>query len=272
MNQEKIPGGFYLKAKKIQESEIAHWPPHVREIWDWLLLKARHSDGENLKRGQLLTSYKEIREGLHWMVGWRKERYSKWDCEKAMKALTKATMIATRKTTKGLIVTVLNYNYYQNISNYESHNETDRKATRKPQSTDTIEKEVKESKRKELNTLSDFQSNEALETEFYLTRKKRKLTGRRLETFNQFWEAFGYKSGKAEAADAWLDIPTLNCSIVQTIITAAKREAEGRSVIIESGKIPKMAQGWITGRRWEDEIINKNLQPDSSYKGLRDWS
>ncbi len=120
--------GYYIKARKIQESWIAHAPPHVREIWDWLLLRANFEDrkiGDKIiERGQLLTSYDDIREGLHWMVGWRKERYSKWDCEKAMKALTKATMIATQKTTRGLIVTILNYDHYQNPKSYESHTVT----------------------------------------------------------------------------------------------------------------------------------------------------
>lgn len=137
-----IEGGFYLKARRIQEAEIMHAPPHVREIWDWLLMKAMFADGISLQRGQVLTTYEDIREGLFWYVGWRKERYSKWDCEKAMKVLTKATMITTKKTTRGLIVTILNYDYYQNPKNYESHNESHRKATRKPQTTDTIDKNV----------------------------------------------------------------------------------------------------------------------------------
>ena len=141
-----IAGGYYLKARKTQESWIAHAPPHVREIWDWLLLNANYEDHKEIKRGQCFTSYNEIREGLHWMVGYRKERYSKWDCEKAMKVLTKATMVATTKTTRGLIITILNYDIYQNPKNYESHNDSHTRATRKPQGADTIRKEEEEGK------------------------------------------------------------------------------------------------------------------------------
>lgn len=92
-------------------------------------------------------------------------------------------------------------------------------------------------------------------TRFFLTRKRKKLTGKRLDTFEQFWNAFDYKKGKAEAADSWLSIPTLTDSIVDTIITAAKREASERPTLIAAGKTPKMAQGWITARRWEDEVV-----------------
>lgn len=87
---------------------------------------------------------------------------------------------------------------------------------------------------------------------FYLTKKKRKLKGKRLETFNRFWEAFAYPKGKAEAADAWLDIPTLTDPLVETIVTAAETEAANRASVLASGQTPKWAQGWITGRRWED--------------------
>ena len=47
--EDKIQGGYYIKARKIQESEIAHAPPHVREIWDWLLWDANWKDNGKLK-------------------------------------------------------------------------------------------------------------------------------------------------------------------------------------------------------------------------------
>ena len=40
----KIKGGYYIKARQIQDSEIAHSPPHFREIWDWLIKEANHKD------------------------------------------------------------------------------------------------------------------------------------------------------------------------------------------------------------------------------------
>ncbi len=128
---ELIPGGYYLKARKIQQSDIAHAPPHVREIWDWLIMKAsyRPRPGDSLQRGQVLTSYDEIRNGLSWKVGYRLERYSKWDCEKAMKYLTKHEMVTTAKTTRGFVVTICKYDYYQNPDNYESHSEDHTRAT-----------------------------------------------------------------------------------------------------------------------------------------------
>lgn len=90
---------------------------------------------------------------------------------------------------------------------------------------------------------------------FYLTKKKRQLKGKRLETFNRFWAAFAYPKGKAEAADAWLDIPTLTETLVEEIVKAAEAEAANRAAAIADGRTPKWAQGWITGRRWEDKVV-----------------
>ena len=92
-----------------------------------------------------------------------------------------------------------------------------------------------------------------IEESFYLTSKKKKLSGKRLETFKIFWDKFNYKTGKAEAAQAWLDIPTLNEAICCTIYKSAELEANKRPILREHGSTPKMASGWITARRWEDE-------------------
>lgn len=95
----------------------------------------------------------------------------------------------------------------------------------------------------------EAQANE----DFYLTKKGKRLTGKRLEAFNRLWDAFAYKQGKAEAAEVWMGIPSLTDALVERIIDAAKRCAESRPALKAAGRTPKMLQGWIAGRRWEDE-------------------
>lgn len=101
--------------------------------------------------------------------------------------------------------------------------------------------------------------------DFYRTKKGRKLTGKRLETFEVFWERFAYRRGKAEAADAWMDIPKLTDSMCVDIWNAASKEAQRRPALEERGGTPKMAQGWISGRRWEDEDLLEPSQPALPY-------
>jgi len=91
---------------------------------------------------------------------------------------------------------------------------------------------------------------------FYLTRKKRKLTGWKLEKFLDFWTAFNWKKGKAEASDAWLDT-NLDSPLLEKVMPAATAEAKRRPGLIKNGGRPKWAEGWIRGRRWEDESFEE---------------
>lgn len=78
------------------------------------------------------------------------------------------------------------------------------------------------------------------------------LTGKRLASFERFWADFAFAKGKAEAADAWLDIAQLTDALVNEICRAAALEAQKRVEDTAKGKSPKWAQGWLTSRRWED--------------------
>ena len=151
-----IKGGYILQPRIIDESKTSRFPPHVREIWLYLLRRANHEDrvvhGTLIKRGQLKTSYKDIMEDLSWYVGFRKESYKKHHCETAMKLLTREQMITTSKTTRGMIVTVCNYDYYQTPKNYETDSERFNETTRDRQSTDRINKNEKNERMEEGNT------------------------------------------------------------------------------------------------------------------------
>lgn len=148
---EYIPGGFYLKARCIQNSAIAIAPPHVREIWDWILKEANHKPmntyGKTIGRGQLLTDYKEIQEGLHWKEGYIKKSYKKHHVDYAMRWLRQERMITTQKTTRGLVITVCKYERYQNPANYENANGYDNQKTIKRQPADRINKNDKKEKK-----------------------------------------------------------------------------------------------------------------------------
>lgn len=103
----------------------------------------------------------------------------------------------------------------------------------------------------------------------YKTKKGRWLTGKRLQQFNRFWTAFAYQKGKAEAADAFLDVHGFNDELLEVIVTAATAEAASRTAALAQGKTPKMAQGWLSGRRWEDEAIDSTPTVASQVAAMR---
>ena len=89
---------------------------------------------------------------------------------------------------------------------------------------------------------------------FYLTKKKKKLDGWKLETFELFWKIFHWPKDKANASDAQLQIPGLTKELaIKQIIPAAARYCAARPAIIANNHTPKWAQGWLSSRRWEDE-------------------
>ena len=118
-------------ARSLDESEIIRKPPYYRDIFFYLLRKAVWKDctrrGYKLKRGEILTSYKEISGDLYWVVGARTDRYQNWQIHRAFKYLTKAHMIVTRKTTRGSIVSIVNYDKYQKPGAYDRNHDSNTK-------------------------------------------------------------------------------------------------------------------------------------------------
>lgn len=87
---------------------------------------------------------------------------------------------------------------------------------------------------------------------FLVAKSGREIEGRQLADFDRFWTDFGLSRGKAEAADAWLDIPDMTDALVARICEAAKLEAADRPRLEGRGQKPKLARGWLMSRRWED--------------------
>jgi len=147
----KIKKGYIIVARKLWDSNIKHKPPHFRELWIWLLGKVNHKDNycDNIliKRGQTLTSIKEIQEELSWYVGYRKQKYKKYQIAKGIRRLCEENMIVTTKATRGLFITVCNYDYYQSPKNYEGNSEGNTKATRRQQESSTRNKNDKNIKK-----------------------------------------------------------------------------------------------------------------------------
>jgi hypothetical protein len=90
----------------------------------------------------------------------------------------------------------------------------------------------------------------------YQAKSGRKLTGWQLHAFEQFWQAFGLRKDKASAADAWLKLKVTEDSLPE-ILDGARRECARRARAGPDDPKPKWPQGWLSGRRWEDEIAER---------------
>lgn len=111
-----------------------------------------------------------------------------------------------------------------------------------------------------------------LEPELY----KEEYTSKSELQFEEFWDVFAYKNGRAPALKSWMKISGYDDAMFVQILAGAKRDAAARPDIIANGGTPKMAQGWITDRRWEDEVtpgFKPSGMPYGSgqpYQGFKD--
>ncbi len=152
-----IPKGFILLSRMIMESEFWNKPPYYLKLWVYLLLEANHKPkltGQRLARGQLLTTLQKLCDAAAYKKGcclitptkdqvWGALRWMRGARDRVTKHDTKLAMITTTKTTRGLVITICNYGYYQNAKNYEHDGEG---GTKPPRIHDTIDKNVKNGK------------------------------------------------------------------------------------------------------------------------------
>ncbi|NLG26244.1 MAG: hypothetical protein GX558_12870 [Clostridiales bacterium] len=145
-----IEGGYFVIARTLFDSAVMDWPPVWFKLWIWLIGKANHADtrqgGTIYRRGEVLTSYKELMDIGSYKVGWRLVRPSKTMIRDFCEALREATMATTRKTTRGFFIKLEKYDLYQNPASYEDYNEKSMKTTRRPQTDPTINKNDKNDK------------------------------------------------------------------------------------------------------------------------------
>jgi hypothetical protein len=126
-NTAVIAGGFVLLARKTL-NRFWRRPPFHLKLWAYLLLKTSHQPieirGVTVQRGQLLTSLKSLCAATGYWVGGRPEKPSVPQMSRALKSFREDAMIATEPKGRKLLITVLNYEYYQDPNNYAGDERT----------------------------------------------------------------------------------------------------------------------------------------------------
>lgn len=141
-----IQGGYILQPRKVDESLIMHDSPVTRELWFYLIRKVNYKDNGKFKRGTGFFNLSDIANDLHWYVGFRKMMYKKPALTKSLRRLCERNMIETVKETRGVFVSICNYDIYQNPDRYEGNNEVMMKEQRRANGVITISKEREERK------------------------------------------------------------------------------------------------------------------------------
>lgn len=132
-NGDFIFGGCVLLARAILESEVMTWPAWQFRLWVIMLLRACHkaSPAHRLARGQLRATQLQLRDWATCYAGKRPVRPSFPQLTKFIHRLRENNMVETARATRGMVITILGYDRYQRIANYESNHESATKVERK---------------------------------------------------------------------------------------------------------------------------------------------
>ena len=120
-------------ARKITENGIMDKPSDYLKVWIYLLNKAGFKDRGNLKKGQCRISIDELRKMLSYKSGYRTEKPSGKKVRRIIDWLRcphggstdvpmDVPMVVTTKVTHGMLLTICNYEFYQDYKNYVWHN------------------------------------------------------------------------------------------------------------------------------------------------------
>lgn len=120
-----IPGGAFLVPRNILNSELWETKPSWWfKVWFYILSHANFKDhNDKLRRGDLLTSYDTIYRECNLI----KEQVTADAIDNVLRFFKKTRLITTRRTTRGLIITVLNYSNLQNFKSFSNDTKNDSK-------------------------------------------------------------------------------------------------------------------------------------------------
>jgi len=181
----EIPGGAVLWARQTINSEIfIDKPDKWFKIWFYIVNKVKFKDEGIYERGEYFFKYDWISEATG---------ATRSQIKHCIEWLKCALMIATRKTTRGMIIKVLMYDHFQTLDNYYlefgSHTERNTKGTQKEHRSHTILKNDKNDKNGDIYRDSANPSSPHLDDE-----KKEKINFDIHELCDVYWGAINSRS------------------------------------------------------------------------------
>ena len=243
----KINGGATLWARQTIDSDIFYNKPDKWfKIWFFLINEVNHKDNKQFNRGSCFMKYE-------WIM--QKTKANKNEIDHCIRWLKSATMIATRKATRGFIIKVLNYNGYQSLENYKSDTKSDSKselkAKQKRNESDTINKNDK-------NVKNEEEKKEIKEVRNQVSASlKEKAPANDIE-FDQ--ELLSWHGIDEDIIDDWVKrFPTIEVGVELMNIREYFKNNPGKEKTIEEkfkGRMPIYINDWLE-RAVKYKIANK---------------
>lgn len=186
-------------ARKTIESDIFRKKAEYFKIWFYIVLTVAHKTKKGFTRG---TGYFSWFREKPFLVGIKETQW-----HKCINWLKTTKRITTQKTTRGIIITVADYEKYQDADNYKGETKNDITTKQERNKSDMIHKNVKNERMKEKERGSvnaphtpkqPFQTPTIAEISAYIKEKGYQFDP---ERFIDFYESKGWYVGKNKMKD-----------------------------------------------------------------------
>ena len=226
---DRLEGWFAVDRKSISHPFFKRSERSEYEAWIWLIAHAAWKETHHwvngkrhdVKRGELFTTLRELQSAWMWSSDKKVRGF--------LKRLSDERMIDAETSHGKTQVTICNYSLYQDTGRKKDA-EMSEKSPSKGQAKDAIKEQTKQ-----INNISN--------------KLDIKKDTKKVSRFEEFWQAFDDKRGKANALKVWkskkLD------DVAEDVISGAKIYVS--QIRGEESKYWKQAQGWLNGERWHDE-------------------
>ncbi len=219
-----MSGFVYIDRAILNHHVVGIANPKRFAAWVWMISEACWKDTKynlngttiDLKRGQFVASRKRISE---------KTGLSDKEIRGLIARLEREGMVSKkgqRRANTSSILTICNYDTYQDVENYKEH----KRASEGP----TKGQRRANKRRREEGKEEEYTSN-----------------------FEDFWKVFSDSRGKGGAKRVWQRKKLDNKA--SEVIAGAKRYVTSRGV---DRKYWKQAQGWLNDERWLDEVSKQS--------------
>jgi len=222
-----------------------------------------------VKRGQILKSYRRLIDDLEYVENKSIKRYSLSTIKRLLDELVKEGRIKLLGTELGTLITIVNYEEYQCLSNYSKEQLGTELGTVMEHSWNN-NKNVKNVKNDSLKDIY-AQPEEVIPEKPKKAKKEKEAPN--LEQFELFWQAYPKKKAKDAARKAWLKIK-LDEQLLAIILTAIETAKKSNQWMKDNEQYIPLPASWLNGKRWEDEYMEggatNGRKPTSKIETSRD--
>lgn len=224
---KKINGGAFLVARKIFLSPL--WlkkPSSWKIIWIYILGKVNHKDTEGLKRGEGYFNFVVERKNIGNDITYNNIR-------EFTRFARKWSMIDTTRTTRGVVVKVLQYEKFQTLYNYQN----------------TTRNKIK------------TQAKQNKNTPIYKNGKNEKNEKNTHAIFEIFWKDYPRKINKQKALDAFGNV---DCDL-SIILVALQKQKKSKQWTEQDGRYIPGPVKWLKEEQWKKEKIDTQETSEDLY-------